>query len=200
MELNETEIVTEPVRLAFPALFEPKPTSKSKPNDLKYQAALLFPPDYDMSPLVEVVKAAMVEKWGKVIKLVPRNNPLKKCDDRDPEKPLAGYDEGWRYLNSKSGYQPSVLDQKKQAILDSERVFPGCWCRFHLIAYGWEHETGGKGVSFSLNAVQLIREDTRLDGRKAAREVFGEVAVEDFMNEDDDLDGDNADGIDDLLG
>jgi hypothetical protein len=180
MNLNTTEIVTEPCRLAFPALFEPKPVSKNKPNELKYQAALLLPPDYDLKPLGAVVKAAMLAKWGKVIELVPRNRPLKKCEDRDQEKPLAGYDEGWKYLNAKSGYLPAVLDQNKQEILTEDRIFAGCWCRFHLTAYAWEHPEGGKGVSFSLNAVQLVREDARLGGRKDAREVFGSVEVEDL--------------------
>jgi len=186
IELNETEIVTEPVRLAFPALFEPKPTVKGG-TELKYQAALLLPPDYDLKPLAVCVKAAMIDKWGKVVKLTARNAPVKKCDDRDIE--LAGYDEGWRYLNAKSGYQPSVLDQKKQVILDEARVFAGCWCRFHLAAYAWEHAQGGKGVSFSLNSVQLVREDARLGGRKAATEVFGTVEVED-VNVGSDLDDD----------
>lgn len=193
VDLNETEIVTEPVRIAFPSLFEPKPTVKGG-TDLKYQAALLLPPDYDMAPLAAVVKAAMIEKWGKVIKLSPRNTPIKKCEDRETE--LAGYDEGWRYLNAKSGYQPSVLDPKKQEILDEARVFAGCWCRFHLTAFAWEHAQGGRGVSFSLNSVMLIREDSRLGGRKDARDVFADIVVEDVPVEE----GVGEDELDDLMG
>lgn len=204
VELSPTEIVTEPVRLAFPALFEPKPVTKSKPDEKKYQAAALLPPDYDLNALAEVIKAAMVEKWGKVIKLIPRNNPLKKCEDRDQEKPLAGYEDGWRFLNAKSGYQPSVLNEKKQEVLDPEAVYAGCWVRLHLSAYAWEHAEGGKGVSFSLNAVMKVRDDARLGGRKDAREVFGEVDVSDIGTEfagDDATQSDGpSDAIDDLLG
>jgi len=185
--------------LAFPALFEPKPVSKTKPDELKYQAALLMPPDFDMEPLVACVKAAMVEKWGKVIKLVPRNTPLKRCADRDPEKPLAGYEDGWIYLNTKSGYLPTVLDQKKQEILSEDRIFPGCWCRFHLTAYAWEHPEGGKGVSFSLNAVQLVREDTRLGGRKDARDVFDAIETDD-LEAGSELGEESGGGLDGLLG
>ena len=196
VELSKNEIVTEPVRLAFPALFEPKPTMKGG-TDLKYQATLLFPPDYDMTGLVECVKAAMVEKWGKTIKLVGKNNPLRKVDDLDEDNRATGYEEGWRFINAKSGYQPSVIDQKKQEVIDAKRIYPGMWCRFHLTAFAWEHAQGGKGVSFSVNAVQLVRDDDRLDGRKTAKDVFGEVEVSDLSGVDHVAPGDDSD---DLLG
>jgi len=194
VELSNTEIVTEPCRLAFPALFEPKPTSKGG-DKVAYQAALLLPPDYDMTPLVECVKAAMVAKWGKLIKLVGKNNPLRKCDDLDEDNRATGYDAGWRYLNAKSNYQPSVLDQKKQEVLDAKKIYPGMWCRFHLNAYAWDN-VGGKGVSFSLNAVQIVRDDERLDGRKTAKDVFGEIEPDDLAGAPDG----GSDDADDLLG
>lgn len=174
VELSDTEIVTPPLRLAFPALFEPKAVAKGK-DEKKYQAVVLIPPDVDLKPFFDCVKAAMLDKWGKLIKLPPRSNPIKDCD----EKELDGYDEGWHYINTKSGYQPNVIDRKKQEVLDADRVYSGCWCRFHLSVYAWDHPVGGKGVSFSLNSVQLVKDDARLDGRKAATEVFDEIYVED---------------------
>lgn len=197
-ELSATEIVTEPVRLAFPHLWTPQAIDPLKPADKKYQAALLLPPDTDLQPFAKCLKVAMVEKWGPDFELRPGKNPIKRCDDRDPDKPLAGYEPGWFFINTSSKFQPSVLDQKKQEILDERRVFGGCWCRFHLNAYAWTHPTGGRGVSFGLNSVMLIREDARLGGRKDAREVFGEIEVKDF-------EGGGADGaatgdkLDDLL-
>ena len=198
VELSDVEIVTEPCRLAFPALFAPKPTMKGG-TDLKYQATLLLPPDYDMTGLVECVKAAMVKKFGKVIKLVGKNNPLRKVDDLDEDSRATGYEEGWRFINAKSGYQPSVLDQKKQEVLDEKKVYPGMWCRFHLSAFGWEHAQGGKGVSFSVNAVQLVRDDTRLDGRKSSKDVFGEIESDDLGGLAGAPEGGSED-TDDLLG
>lgn len=199
VELSDTEIVTEPCRLAFPALFKPKPTTKGG-TDLKYQAALLLPPDYDMTGLVECVKAAMVKKWGKVIKLVGKNNPLRKCDDLDEDDHATGYDAGWRFINTKSGYQPSVLDQKKQEVLDEKKVYPGMWVRAHLSAFAWEHAQGGKGVSFSINAVQLVKDDTRLDGRKNAKDVFGEIETGDLGDIAAPDGGGSTEETDDLLG
>lgn len=173
-EMKATEIVTAPMRLSFPALFEPKPTSKKPGSPLKYQASVLLPPGTDMKPFAACVKAAMIDEWNQVIKLPARNNPIKDCGEKD----LEGYDEGWYYINSKSGYQPGVIDQRKQEVLDADRIFAGCWCRFHLTAYAWDHPEGGKGVSFSLNAVQLVKEDARLDGRRPATDMFDAVEVE----------------------
>jgi len=193
MNLEPNEIVTEPVRIAFPSLFKPKPVMKGS-DDLKWQAALLLPPDYDKKPLLACIKAVMLEKWGKVIKLTGRNMPIKSCAEKD----LAGYEDGWFYVNTKSGYQPSVLDQRKQEVLDEDRIFAGCWCRFHLKAYAWDNQFG-KGVSFGLEAVQLVRTDERLGGRKPATEVFGEIEVDDL-----DVDGEGedteVDELDELLG
>lgn len=187
IQLPDTDVVTEPCRLAFPALFEPKPTVKGG-DDLKYQATLLLPPDMDLTPFKRAIIAAMEQKWGKPIQLKGRNNPLRKVDDLEEDNRAAGYEPGWRYINAKSNYQPTVLDQKKQEVLDPDRAYPGCWCRFHLTAYGWEHAASGKGVSFSLNAVQLVRDDEKLGGRRDARDVFGIVDTEDDpFGEGDDL-------------
>lgn len=165
-------IVTQPVRLAFPALFEPKPVAKGNPT-LKYQAALLLPPTYDLKPIYEAVKAAMLDKWGKVEKIPARNNPVKPCD----EKELDGYEPGWHFINVKSNFAPLVVDQKRQELIDPERIFAGCWVRAAINAYAWDHTQGGRGVSFGLNAIQLVREDTRLDGRKGATDLFDEIEV-----------------------
>ena len=178
---DPTSLVTPPVRLAFPALFEPKPVAKGNPQK-KYQAVLLIPPSVDLKPFLEACKATMIEKWGKVEKVKAANNPIKKCEDKE----LDGYEPGWHYINVKSNYMPTVVDQRRQPILDPEQVYAGCWVRVAINAFAWNHDQGGKGVSFGLNAVQFIRDDTRLDGRKEATDLFDEVEVADDSADDDD--------------
>ena len=64
-------------------------------------------------------------------------------------------------------------------MIDKDAVFAGCWCRFHLTAFAWDHPVGGKGVSFSLNAVQLVRQDERLDGRVTnVADIFDPIEIE----------------------
>jgi len=173
-ELGPTEIVTPPLRLAFPALFEPKPVAKGKSDEM-YQAVLLLPPDTDLKPFAACIKAAALEKFGKLPPMAADKNPIKSCAGKSQ---FAGYDEGWHYINTKSKFEPTVVDQRRQSIIDPKMIFAGCWCRFHINAFAYDHPQGGKGVSFGLNAVQLVREDERLDGRKTAEEVFDPIEVE----------------------
>ena len=175
VEMKATDIVTPPCRLSFPSLFEKSATFRGS-DDKKYQASLLLPPEVDLKPFYACMEAAMLAKFGKPIKLPASKNPVKNCDEKD----LDGYDEGWHYINCKSGYQPNVLDQKRQEILDPERIFAGCWVRMHLSAFAWDHPTGGRGISFSLNSVQLVREGERLDGRRGGADVFEDIEVEEM--------------------
>lgn len=185
-ERSPLEVVTPTCRLAFPSLFKTAPRFQNSER-MTYQAVLLLPPDTSLTPFANAVKAAMDVQFGKQIRL--SDSPIRSCDGKE----YAGYEPGWRYINTHTGYAPGVVDQKKQPILDKElmemdpalaiaraeeRIFAGCWCRFHLTAFGWTYAKK-QGVSFSLNGVQLVREDERLDGRAAPGAVFDEIEVED---------------------
>ncbi len=180
-EKQATEIVTPPCRLSFPSLFEPSPVMKGE-TKVKFQATLILPPDVSIKPFQDCVKAAMLEKFGELIPLRGRSNPMKSCETVDYD----GYEDASAYfIRSSSGeaYPPTVVDEKRQEIIDAARVYAGCWCRFHLVAYGWSH-TSGKGVSFSLNAVQFVKDGARLDGRRPAKDVFDEIEVEDAPDDE----------------
>ena len=73
---NATEVLTAPVRLTFPNLFQPS-RGKNGEGKPKYRAVLLFPPDYDLKPLAAAAQAAMIEKWGKKVALKEQNRPVK---------------------------------------------------------------------------------------------------------------------------
>lgn len=164
-----TIVRTPEVRLAFPALFEPKPRSKDKPDVKTFQAVLLIPPSVKKELFTNAIKAAMIEKWGKVIPLPASKNPLRDC----AEKPgLAGYEAGWTYINTHSKFKPGVVDRLLVPVTDPSKVYPGMWVKAHINAFVWDHPTGGKGVSFGLNAIQLVRDDERLDGRVDATALF----------------------------
>lgn len=173
-ELSPRDVVTPPVRLAFPALFKPRPKMKvpggtDEKQRLTYQAVLLMPPEIALEPFHAAMKAAMLDKFGKIEKLPADRNPIRSCDEKAGS--VDGYEPGWRYINTHSGYAPAVVDQRRQPILDQDAIFAGCWCRFHINAYAWIFGAK-KGVSFSLNAVQLVRTDERLDGRSNVDDVF----------------------------
>nr|MBP8137001.1 DUF2815 family protein [Candidatus Eisenbacteria bacterium] len=70
--------------------------------------------------------------------------------------------------------QPPVVDRACLPVTDPAKVYAGLWVKCALAAWAYDNASG-KGVSFDLRAVQLVRDDERLDGRsKAANpdEVF----------------------------
>jgi hypothetical protein len=202
MNLSPLHVKTPPLRLSFPSLFVPtlKFAGLADTADNKaFQATLLIPPDVDLSLFTGALEAAMVEKWGKAVE--PKFPVLRPCSGKETAdgKPYAGYSEGWHFIRAANRKPPQVLDQALQPILGSmpaggspeekaaaitaaeSRIFAGCWCRFLLRAYGWQNQ--GRGVSFSLEAVQLVREDARLAGGAVdARNVFEAVDTGDTPN------------------
>lgn len=170
---NPRDVITLPVRLSFPSLFVARTVkgadgSESAP---KFQATLLLPPDTDLKPYAEAIKAAMLKKWSQPIVLPSKNNPLKLADEIEV---YATQFKGWRVIraHANENSKPQVIDQRMLPVTDPNRIYSGMWVRAYLNAYGWQHPMSGKGVSFGLNAIQVVRDDDRLDGRKAAQDVF----------------------------
>lgn len=205
MGLPVTELVTPPVRLHFPSLFKPRAIPGATKET--YQAVCLIPPDTDLAPFNKALKAALVAKFGEKFKLPASRNPIHDAMEKDYE----GFEEGWRFINLNANYPPAVVDQKKRALLDAKtllgkspdeqeaaiaqaeaRIYAGCWVRFHLNTYAWDHPTGGKGVSFGLKAVQLVREDEAFStGASSSADAFDELEDESVTVDD---------GDDDLFG
>jgi hypothetical protein len=174
--MKPDEIITEPVQIAFPALFEPKSRYKDSPR-LTFQATLILPPSYDLAPLRKCMQAAAAEKWGAKLpskeRMAAWGNPLRKCEEKgdDNGELPKGFLPGGHFIAVHSDYQPPVVDQATRPVKDKNMVYPGMFCRFHLNAFAWEN--GGRwGISFGLNGVQLVRDGERLDGRRPATDLF----------------------------
>lgn len=215
--LSPMHVITPPCRLSFPALFEPKVTFSGLPDTpehRKFQATVLIPPDVDLKPFVAALEAAMKDKFGKVIQ--PKFPVIRACAGKETAdgKPYAGYEDGWHFVSAKNKLAPSVVDQAMQPVLDvprgasdeeraaliaeaENRVYAGCWCRFLLRAFAWSNQ--GRGVSFSLEAVQLVRDDERLGGGMVrAQDVFEPIDVGDAAPADNG--SDDGDALSKLLG
>lgn len=208
-QLADTEFVTPPVRIHFPSLFT---TSRVPGSDKDtYQAVALLPPDIDMKPFKSAMRAALAAKFGDKFKLPASKNPIHDAMEKDYD----GFEEGWFFINLNANYPPMVVDQKKRQILDTaklvgkptetqeaavaeaeQRLYAGCWVRFHLNCYAWDHPTGGKGVSFGLKAVQLVKTDDAFStGASNNADAFGELDDEDGddgFGETNESDGDGS--------
>lgn len=175
-KLAATDIITPEVRLSFPNLFEARVVPGSQNAKPKFSASLLLPPSFDLKLLQQSMAAAMTKKWGKVITLPAAKNPIKDAAEKEG---LAGYETGWRFINVSANLEspPQVVDQRLLPVTDRTKVYAGMWVRAYLNAFAWEHAQGGKGVSFGLNAIQLMRDGERIDGRRATTDVFTPVDI-----------------------
>lgn len=164
-------LLTPEVRLSFPALFKPKAKFKGDTSgELTYQATLLIPPNTNLSLFIEAMKAAIFTKWEKNITIPAKNNPIHDCAEKAQ---FEGYDEGWHFIACHSKRPVGVVDRNGVPVSDADAVYPGMWIKAYINAYAWDHPAKGKGVSFGLNGVQLVRDGDRF-GAKAVdvTEVF----------------------------
>lgn len=87
-------------------------------------------------------------------------------------------------VNVKNTRKPAVVDQRKKELHSPDDVYSGMWANVLLETFPYSHPTGGKGVSFSLRAVQKVSDDEQFGGSPIdVDEEFDELEV----SEEDDL-------------
>jgi hypothetical protein len=183
MSIDKKKVITHEFRVSFPAMFTPKAFENQEP---KYSIVMLFDKKVDLSKpstnakgqalgvsMKEAAANAATEKWGDRSKW-PKNLRLPFRDGSE-RADTPGY-EGMIFISSSSKNQPGLVDQKRQPILNERDFYAGCYARAQLIAFAYD-KAGNKGVSFSLQNVQKLRDGDPFSGRKNAEDVFD--AVED---------------------
>ncbi len=193
MDIAKKKCVTPQFRLSFPALAKPKAFQDQEP---KYSLVMLFDADdaEALKPLKRAAFNAATEKWGEDKTKWPKRLRWPFRDGN--EKPETQGYEGKTFVSatSKASAQPGMVDQKLQAILDVEKqLYSGCWARAEVIAYAYD-VAGNRGISFSLQNVQKLKDDTPFSGRKRAEDVFDSVEDGSDDEESYDTDGDSDDG------
>ena len=79
---------------------------------------------------------------------------------------------------SNTDNKPQVFDHRRRVITEEDNVvYPGGYCRAHLIAFAYEQKTS-KGVGFILDMVQFLGGGERLTPITRVEDVF---SVEDFL-------------------
>lgn len=183
------KLITPPVRGWFVALDKPKLMKGAKEGD-EPRFQMLMPLDKKdkfWKQAEKMVVEAAKEKWGKV---PPKfKSPIKDGDDEAEEYPdLANT----YFINAGNTRKPGVVDEDLDPIMDAGELYSGAWYRCSLTCYAWEHPTGGKGASFSLNNVMKIKDDERLDGGTTAEQDFAGFAKRPSDDDDDDGDDDES--------
>jgi hypothetical protein len=106
-------------------------------------------------------------------------NPFHDCATKAHK--FEGFTPGLTYINHTSKFQPAIVDTMKNTITDRSKVYPGAWAILICNAYGYGKSPPQpkKGVSFGLQAVMIIGQDTNLSGGGVdPRQVFAGVNVQ----------------------
>lgn len=156
--MSYKSIVTPEAILCFPNLFEP--TSFEGSERKTYNCVLVFPKGTDLTALKALAKEAFAEKFPSGAKGSTRN-PFRDGNENADE-----WGEHFRdatFIRVSSNNKPGVADRARQIITDPETVYAGQIVRAAIHAYGYDTK-GNKGVSFGLDAIQIVRDGDPLGG------------------------------------
>lgn len=162
----ETRVITPTFRVSFPAVFSPKEYNGKE----KFSVTMLFDKEVDLGKMKKMCLEVAKEKWGKIPK--PCKFPFRDGEEKDLEKyPVF---EGMTFCLAQTQYQPGLVDENLQPIIDESEFYAGCYARASVTAFAWEFQ-GKKGVSLNLINLQKMKDGEKLGGRVAAEDEF-EVA------------------------
>jgi hypothetical protein len=196
--MSEKLITRTPFRGSFVSLVEPSvPIGETDETKAKYQITIALPKDDPFwKDVGKEIKACAMEKWGKIPSGFKR--PVRDGDANVDDEGVIKYEEheGCYTLQVSSKRKPDVADASLNPIIEADELYSGAYYRAAVRAYAWTHPTGGKGVSFSLETVQKVKDGEPLGGG-------GGKAEDDFANfrEEGEESGElDTSAADDLLG
>lgn len=190
--IEDKKCRTPEFRASFPHVF--KAHTGFEGQEAKFSIVMLFDKKVDLKDLKRAAFAAATDKWGPKEKW-PKNLRLPFRDGSD-KSDLQGY-ENTIYVTATTKQRPGVVDQKLTPIAEDDQAFyAGCYARATLIAFAYD-KAGNRGVSFSLQNIQKLRDGDPFSGRKKAEDEF--ESVEDG-SDDASAYGDSADSVGDSLG
>lgn len=184
------KVTTPKFRVSFPHVF--KPHAFNDKQEPKFSVVMLFDKKTDISAMEKAADAAAIDKWGTDKKKWPKGLRMPFRDGNE-KGDLKGYKNA-TVVSASSKEPPGVVDQGRQAILDANAFYAGCYARATLIAFAYD-QMGNRGVSFSLQNLQKLGDGEKFSGRKAAEDDFDEV--EDDSDSPDSYGSSNDDEDDD---
>lgn len=190
-KFRPTDVLTPTFRASYLNVFDARAADESKPNDKVYGVEMWFrmaekcderlkdQPIVKLDDLVNAVQAAAAAKWGPDKNLWPKGlkSPFKKGEDLTGKNGTLDGGVMIRTKRKEKDGKPVIVDQDVKDIIDKTRVYSGCYMRAQLNAAAWVHPTGGKGVSFWLNMLQLVADGEPLGNKADAADAFGPIAV-----------------------
>lgn len=177
-----TKVITNPVRLSYANIWEPKAINGSDP---KYSASLLIAKTD--TETINYIKQAVenAKEAGKSTKFkgkIPANLklPLRDGDEERPDDPSYA---GHYFVNANATSRPGIVDKHRVAITDEEEVYSGCYARVSVSFFPYD-SNGSKGIACGLNNIQKHSDGDRLSGRASAADDFDDDYSESSSGKD----------------
>ena len=169
---TSTKVITGLVRFSYAQVFTPKAMNDG--DEPKYSVSILIPKTdtvtlEKINKAIEAAKAAGMAKIGKNGKIPAGIKlPLRDGDtEREDDPTYAGH----YFLNASSKKAPGIVAKDRQAILDSDEFYSGCYGRASINFYAF-NSNGNKGIAVGLNNLQKLKDGERLAGGATAEEDF----------------------------
>ena len=174
-------IVTPEFRVSFPSVFTPKPgmNPNAKP---KYSVSMLFPKTTDLKPIMALVNAAAVGKWGPDKAKWPKGlyTPFRDGAEKDYD----GYDATVIFATASSTKRPGLVGpDAKTPIIDAGEFYAGCYARAKIDVFAFEAKDPNsgavlkRGVTFGLQHVQKTRDGVEFSRAGKVEDAFDAIAV-----------------------
>lgn len=169
MGTSKNILMTPIARLSFPNLMVARGFEGQEPN---FSCVLVFPAGTDLKDLKKAAHEAAKAKWPDESRRPKKlRSPFRDSAEKNG---LDGFPEGSTFITCKTKRRPGVIDGQKNPITDAQDIYPGCWVRATVKPFAYDH-TGNRGVSFSLNNVQKVKEGDPLGAFSKAEDDFDEV-------------------------
>lgn len=189
--MGATDCLTPEFRASYLTVFEARAADPTKPNEKNFGVEMWFrvaeacddrlkdQPIVKIDDLVKAANAAAAEAWGADTTKWPAGikTPFKAGAKLTGKNGTLVGGVVVRTNRKESFGRPVVVDQNVKDIIDQKQVYSGCYMRGKIHAYAWTHPTGGKGVSFTLDMLQLVRDGEPLGNAMKAEDAFAALPV-----------------------
>lgn len=159
--------ITPAGRMVYPALFKASlPRGETDQDKARFQVTLLLPKDSNLDVLKKAVEEVIDENVSAKAKATTKvKKPWLKTEDQPR---FAEYADEFPYMiRMNAKMRPDVVSPSGQPVREeqeADEVYSGRWARVSVRPFFYDHPTGGKGVSFGLQNVQLLDHDEPIAG------------------------------------
>lgn len=136
-------------------------------NRNKFGLSLLWKKGTDLKVLHDAAQEAAVGQWGDKVANMVKNGILKspfldgdgpQAVNKETSERYKGF-AGHTFIRCVSGpdNKPVVVDRRRNPIVAKADIPSGSQVFAVVNAFAWENEEGGKGVSFGISLVQMVK-------------------------------------------